>query len=121
MASQSSGPQGTVPPGLGPWANGPMVDPTALSNESIGNMASEGNVLEQTLGHGVSDTTAPAILTRAAAQLGRMTKFVVTLWAHVKGNIEIHDAQLADHASRIAALQAGAAASSDVQTVVVDA
>ena len=113
MASQSQGmaPQGTVP-----WAD--AIDPTILTDESVGNMVNEVGAFEQMLQAGVETSTAMPILNRAAAQVTRVIKFVIAMWAKVKADLETHQNVLASHESRVTAVEAGAAAASDLQTIV---
>ena len=66
-------PQGTVP-----WAN--AIDPTILTDESVGNMVNEVGAFEQMLQAGVETSTAMPILNRAAAQVTRVIKFVIAMW-----------------------------------------
>ena len=116
MASHS---QGTAPQGTVPWAN--AVDPTILTDESVGNMISEVGFLEQAIQLGVNEATAMPVLNRAAAQVARLIRFVIALWARVKGDLESHQSTLANHEGRVAAVEARAVTADTLQGIVNDA
>ena len=84
-------------------------------------MVNEVGAFEQMLQAGVETSTAMPILNRAAAQVTRVIKFVVAMWAKVKGDLESHQNTLANHEGRMVAVEAGAVSADTLQGIVNDA